>query len=304
MIYLIAPNAQHPSGGVSVAAKWVQILIEHGHEAMFITPNGDPSPYWLSFQVPTGSYADVVDAPENKVVHIWQDCLIQFRTQHAGLYVYMQDVCQPQYNETFPGRFEAEYLPILKKAKLITIGHHSHWFYLYRWGLASKIVNNWVDTNLFRPVPKVPRSVVMIAHRDHMDGEIETDLRNAGFAVTVARGTEAQIAEAMAAAQFFVTDVRGRFDGFEFSEGFPMPIAEAMACGCVPFCRDTNGVREYVYDGINGAFFKDPKALPAYLERALSSPKLEFWSTNAEQTMRAVFSRENAWEQIKEGLEL
>ncbi len=304
MIYLVAPNATHPSGGVSVAAKWVRLLLEHGHEAMFITPNGDLSPFWLSFKVPTGSYADVQDLPGNKVVHIWMDCLIQFQTQQADLFYYAQDVCQPQYNETNPGRFEAEYLPILKKTKLICIGHHSHWFYLYRWGLASKIVHNWVDTKVFRPAAKEPRSVCMIDHRDHFSAEIERSLRNAGFIVHIARGSETDVAAAMAKSRFFVSDVRGRFDGFEMSEGFPMPIAEAMACGCIPFCRDTNGVREYAYDGVNGFFFTNPAAILECLEIALREPQLEFWAMNAQQTMRAVFSRESAWEQIKEGLEI
>ena len=304
MIYLIAPNAQHPSGGVSVAAKWVRALIEHGHDAMFITPNGDPSPHWLSFKVPAGSYADVRDVPGNKVVHVWMDCLKEFRTRQADLYYFAQDVCQPQYNETYPGRFKVEYLPILKQAKLVTIGHHSHWFYLYRWGLTSKIVNNWVDMDIFKPTEKEPRSVAMIDHRDHMNKDIADSLRAAGFTVNIARGSEKEVAEVMGKSRFFVTDVRGRFDGFENSEGFPMPIAEAMACGCVPICRDTNGVREYVFDRVNGLMFKDGKEIPGLVE--FSDRNVGFWdlSSAAYHTLLEIFNEENAWLQIQEALEL
>lgn len=307
MIYLVAPNATHPSGGVGVAAQWVKLLIKNGYEAMFITPNGDPSPSWLSFEVPTGGYKDVQDIPENKVVHIWMDCLKEFRTHHAKLYYFAQDVCQPQYNETTPGRFEAEYLPLLRQATLITLTHHAHYYYLYRFGLPSKIVNNFVDTDLFKYTPdKDPRAVAMINHRDHFNPEIAKKLEKAGFTVKIAQGSQAEVAKTFGECLFFVSDVRGRWDGFEYSEGMPMPIMEAMATGCVVYCRDTNGVNEFLIDAQNGHFFEndeiamrieemsDPSNLDTHLDTALLAAK----------TMFHAFNKENIWMQIQEALEL
>lgn len=305
MIYLIAPNATHPSGGVGVAAQWVRLLIENGHEAMFITPNGDPSPFWLNFTVPAGSYADVVDAPENKVIHIWMDCMVQFRTHRAQLYYFAQDAAQPQYVETEVGRFDREYLPVLRSATLITLTHHQHWYYLYRWGLPSKVVNNFVDKDLFKPLEKAPNTVCMIDHRDHFSPQIAENLKSSGVDVRVARGSQAEVAKIMGECRYFVSDVRGRWDGFENSEGMPMPIMEAMTAGCIVLCRDTNGVREFIQEGASGYFFANEMEMPNHIRALEASPEVRFLvSTSSRYAALVGFSPKAIWLQIQLALGL
>lgn len=306
MIYLVAPNATHPSGGVGVAAGWVRLLIEHGHEAMFITPNGDPSPYWLNFKVPAGSYADMKDEPGNKRVDIWMDCAMEFQTRQMRHYFFAQDVCQLEHIKKEKG-IEAYYAYIeylADKYQLITIGAHSRAFYLYHIDIPSKVVNNWVDLDLFQPLRKEPKSVCLINHRDHFNPAIPQILESLGYKVRIAQGSQEGVAQAMGESEFFISDVRGRFDGFADSEGFPMPIAEAMAAGCVVLCRDTGGVREYVLDRVNGLFFKDLEEIPALLDWASDASKSFEMQMSATRTMQQKFTRENAWKQIEEALEL
>lgn len=311
MIYLVAPNATHPSGGVGVAAQWCRLLIDNGHEAMFITPNGDPSPYWLNFTVPAGSYADMVDVPENKRVDIWMDCMMEFRTYRMQHFYFAQDTCQLEHIAKEKGKAEADRYQdyLYENIHLITITHHAHWYYLYRYGIPSKIVNNFVDTNLFKYNPdKNPNAVCMINHRDHFNPAIAEKLQKAGFDVRIAQGTQEEIARVMGECLFFVSDVQGRWDGFEYSEGMPMPIMEAMATGCVVFCRDTNGVREFLHHGLTGYFKTDWDDL--FL---LNVFKKEFVYSGAQPrrvgsvantAMAVSFSKEHTWSQIQEALEL
>jgi hypothetical protein len=309
MIYLVAPNAIHPSGGVGVAAQWVRLLNEHGHEAMFITPNGDPSPYWLNFKVPAGSYADMKDEPGNKRVDIWMDCAMEFQTRQMRHYFFAQDVCQLEHiaKEKGQGQADRYRAHLYENVSLITLTHHAKWYYLYRYGIPSKVVNNFIDSNLFqRPDSKIMDAVCMIDHRDHFNPDIAEKLKKAGFTVKIARGTQVEIAQTMSDCLFFLSDVRGRWDGYEYSEGMPMPIMEAMASGCLVFCRDTNGVNEFILDSHNAFFFDD-----ADLEeriRLMKDPEMEdahiAMARAGAETIYGTFHADNTWKQIQEALEL
>lgn len=306
MIYLVAPNATHPSGGVGMAAQWVRLLLQHGHEAMFITPNGDPSPYWLNFKVPAGSYADMVDVPENKRVDIWLDCMVENPRKAMQGYFFAQDVCQLEHVLKEKGMGpNIQAFNQLSYCKLITITHHAHWYYLYRYGLKSKIVNNFVDTSIFKPGPKNQSQVCMIRHRDHFSQDIADRLTTAGLQVRIAEGSQEQVAQAMRESLFFISDVRGRWDGCEYSEGMPLPIMEAMACGCITIARDTNGVREFISHGTNAYLLPNDDRFPvSAVNLILTNAHLRTMGPIADATMVLTYTGQRVWKQIQEALDL
>lgn len=313
MIYLVAPNATHPSGGVGVAAQWVRLLNAHGHDAMFITPNGDPSPYWLNFKVPSGSYRDMVDIPGNKRVDIWMDCMVESPRKAMQGYFFAQDVCQLEHIRAERGG--SAYLETIKHlqiAKLITLTHHAHWYYLYRHGLHSEVVNNWVDGDLFEYWDaKIPNDVCMIQHRDHFSESLAKKFKDCGFNVRVAQGNQADIAKIMGECLYFASDVGGRWDGFEYSEGLPMPILEAMSCGCVVFCRDSNGVREAILPGLNGfalpndsEFQNSAVALMGMLRENMNYTGIQEYGSRARRITEMRFNSRVIGQQILKALEL
>ena len=51
-----------------------------------------------------------------------------------------------------------------------------------------------------------------------------------------------------------------------FAEGWPLPPAEAMLCGCVVIATDIGGHREYLKDGTNGIFCK-PGSVESIIEK-------------------------------------
>lgn len=306
MIAIIAPNATHPSGGVAVAAHWVRLLIQHGHDAMFITPNGDPSPFWLNFKVPSGSYQDVKDLLGNKRVDVWFDCAVEFKTFSMQKYFFAQDCCQLEHITNAKGieAVSRDYLSLFESTKLITLNSHGHWYYLYRYGIQSKIVNNFVDSRLFsQALRKIPGKICLINHRDHFNPEIPPMLEKLGYQVVIAHGSQEEIAYIMGESEYFISDVRGRSDGYELSEGMPMPIMEAMASGCITLCRDTNGVKEFAMDKVNALFYKEIQEIPRLLKEATVSRETSI-ANLAWQTIHHKFTEENTWKQMKEALEL
>jgi glycosyltransferase involved in cell wall biosynthesis len=82
-----------------------------------------------------------------------------------------------------------------------------------------------------------------------------------------------------------------------WNEGFGLPPAEAMACGCPVVATRSGGPADYVREGVNGwwAEPQNPQALAEVLRGALASPDLERRSAEA---VRAVADRR--WETVAE----
>jgi glycosyltransferase involved in cell wall biosynthesis len=61
-----------------------------------------------------------------------------------------------------------------------------------------------------------------------------------------------------------------------WTEGSPLPPAEAGACGCAVVATDIGGFREYIEDGVTGLLSppKDPKALAENICRLLGDEPL------------------------------
>ena len=57
-----------------------------------------------------------------------------------------------------------------------------------------------------------------------------------------------------------------------FSEGLPVTLLEAMACGCIPITTDVGDIREVVSDGFNGFIIKtiEPEKIAEKIIKAMS----------------------------------
>jgi hypothetical protein len=293
------------NGGIKVAAQWTKLLNDNGYEAKLASTHGDKCKDFWNFTVPTCSFAEVEDRPGNVVVWNWGPDLVKRKFQHVEEFYYAQDCCQPHYPEN------QTYMPILKEKKLITIGHHSKWFYEYTQGMkVVGVVNNFVDQEVFKfdsLKASGPEStnICMMEHREHWNPNIIPKLKEAGFNVVVAKGTQAQVAEAMRKSQYFVSFAPGVETPHGHVEGFPLPTAEAMAAGCITIAMDNCGNTEYLMDKINGFFHKGEDDVL----RIINSLKHDLFnrmriSEAASRTFRYRFNKENTFEQIKEALGL
>lgn len=92
------------------------------------------------------------------------------------------------------------------------------------------------------------------------------------------------------------------------AEGWPLPPAEAMLCGCVVIATDIGGHREYIEDGINGFFcksgsvesiiekveyvFAHPDLATAISDRAPESLKRFDWDSRIELFEQALLTKD------------
>lgn len=86
-----------------------------------------------------------------------------------------------------------------------------------------------------------------------------------------------------------------------WAEGWPLPPAEAMACGCALVATDIGGHREYARDGETALLAppRDPPALAAQLLRALRDRELRLAVARAGNA----FIRQFTWERATDRLE-
>lgn len=78
---------------------------------------------------------------------------------------------------------------------------------------------------------------------------------------------------------FIIEQIYNRSSVFlspSWSEGFPLPPAEAASCGCAIVATENDGIREYIEHGKTGLLSppKDPSALAANLCRLLEDDRL------------------------------
>ena len=89
------------------------------------------------------------------------------------------------------------------------------------------------------------------------------------------------------------------------TEGFPAPVLEAMACGCVVISTDSYGGRELIHDGENGLLVprRDAEGFIRAIARILRDRELETNLAMAGMNTAAEFSWERAADKMEAFLE-
>lgn len=292
------------NGGIKVAAQWTRLLLDNGHGAILASTNGDKCKGFWNFEVPTCSFSEVQDVAGNIIVWNWGPDLPKRHFHYATEYYYAQDCCQPHYPEN------QIYMPLLKQKKLLTIGHHSKWFYEYTQGLkVHGVINNYVDTEVFRyDVEKTVEGapvVCMMKHREHWNPNIIPRLKAEGFEVEVAEGTQAQVAASMRKSRYFISFAPGVKTPHGHIEGFPLPTAEAMAAGCITLCLDNAGNTEYILDKVNAYYHSGEDSVISILKALEPAKELRrVVALNSHITFTQKFNKQNTYNQIKAALQL
>ncbi len=116
-----------------------------------------------------------------------------------------------------------------------------------------KIINNYRITLLIAGIGNERASLDKLASK--------LRLKNVSF---LGFKEEQELLELYNLADFFILP--------SFSEGLPVTLLEAMACGCVPIITDVGGIREVVIDGFNGFLIKfiEPEEIADTIMKVIS----------------------------------
>jgi Glycosyl transferases group 1 len=118
-------------------------------------------------------------------------------------------------------------------------------------------------------------------------------------------GVEADIIKGMQTCSVFLALNVGKSP--LWGEGGPMTPHEAMACGALPICFDTNGPWELIQQGYNGFVLPEirPELMADQLTRIYSDPgQLESLRANALAVSRTSHCMESRWPSVCEFLSL
>lgn len=291
------------NGGIKVCIQHSHLLNSNGHNCYIVLPGMQETPYKEYSMAKFISFHDMMNIVEEDDIFVfnWPPDIKNYLGLNNKFYYYSQGVinkdCPVDHTSYLNDRFE-----------LITIGKHSRDFYFYGYGKDSRIINNWINYIVFydSKIKTVKNRVGMIKHRHHYDESIKEKIESNDFEVLEISGTESEVADLMRTCDYFVMCSRGVYNGHDYAEGFPLPGAEAMACGAILITYNNHGCLEYAFDKVNSfvAWENTPDDLISKLIEARNSPVKEEIRRTGCFTTRQRFNSEVVYNQIINALGL
>lgn len=266
------------NGGVKVALQHSHLLNARGHACIVTAPDVSAPPFDRYTRARLVAWDDARRAIGDRdvLIYNWSEDIASFGDGLAHRSFYFAQAC------FFSDPSEPDNLGLYEQARvldprlsLLAVSREVQRYFLYAFGRVSRRVSNWIDGSLFHPAPERRRRgrVGLMHHRAYASERVAARLRALGFEVCVVRGREEEVAAGLQGCEYFVSCSPGFHNGWRGAEGFQLPTAEAMACGCVTVSYDTGGCADYLIDGVNGFLARgdDEDALVAALLRARDS---------------------------------
>jgi hypothetical protein len=241
-VFFIVPHF-NAFGGIKVMFQHCFILNNAGIESYVCGPtlSALPFPRYAS-KVCTWDNAKNMAHPDDVFIFTW-DCFVQFRTV-PGKKKFLAQEC---LRDVFPNRQAV----LSEFQDIMVVSKHSSYYYLYVCKKKTKVIPQWIDSSLFCPNKNklIPGRIGMMRHRENYNIQIAEKLSKVDL-LTIS-GSEDQVAEQLQTCEYFLGMSGGLFNGFDYTEGFCLPGAEAMATGCFVISFDNGGCLDYCFDKVN-----------------------------------------------------
>ena len=232
MIWYLCPDTNVPTGGVRVIYRHVDLLNSAGMPAAVIHVRTGFSCTWFAHETKVMSAADAVLSPADiLVVPEYYGPSLADLPAGVRVVIFNQNTYQ-----TFAGRGAVatwrRYAESESLAAIVVVSHDNAEYARYVFpGARVARVRNSVDSNLFQPARNPPgRTIGYMPRRRGADAQQVLDLLEIRGCtdnweiVRIEGRTEEQTAAIFRTCSIFLS--------FSEREGFGMPPAEAMACGC------------------------------------------------------------------------
>lgn len=291
------------SGGIKVVIQHSHMLNEAGYECIVITPTHYNNPYPNYNFAKFSTWNEVLSNVnfDDIFVFNWLPDFDSFKHLNNRMIFFSQGVINKVHNHDLSNVLN-------KRMELWTISKHSRDFYFYGYNTESHIVNNWINTEIFSSDTKniVKDRVGMIDYRTYYNEELANKLVHYGFSLLKINGSENDVANMMRTCDYFVSATSGVYNGHDHAEGFPLPGAEAMACGAILITYNNNGCYEYSFNKVNSYMTEEQTSenLILKLLEAKGSLYKEKIRSNGIFTIEQKFNKNIILNQIKRGLRL
>ena len=316
MVYFHVLPHLHRNGGIKVAIQHSHILNRKGINCFVTAPGGEikavkvnygtdsPYPNYTAAKIISWEEAHNIINPEDVVIFNWGADIKEFGSKLNNKKYYFAQACFFTPDENHNNLDLYGQPDVLKDdIEIVTISEEVHRYFLYGFRKDSRVVNNWINTDIFRPdkSKRVENRVGMISHRAYSAGEVIEKVKKGGFQFLQIGGTENQVAEQMRTCEYFVSCSNGIHNGWRETEGFPLPSAEAMASGCFVVSFDNGGCREYLHDTVTG-FIAEENTADGVLSDLMFAKGCDFKEEirrNAIESIRRRFNETAIFEQIQ-----
>ena len=237
------PDLPRPIGGVKQVHRFAEALIACGRQATLIQQEASFHPGWFTSSVPTigldewrsrsdlSPTRDVVVLPETflPVLESYGPGLPKLIFNQNGAYSFGIDPAQLRQPP-------AEVLRLYRHplvAQVLCVSEHDERLLSHGFGLGSERVSrlvNGIETDLFRPAGPKRRQIAYMPRKNGRDAAIVAALLQAqpwwpGWQlVPIHKQSQAEVARILQESLVFLA--------FGHPEGFGLPLAEALACGC------------------------------------------------------------------------
>jgi glycosyltransferase involved in cell wall biosynthesis len=281
-VYYLCPDYAVPSGGIRAIYRHVDVLNRAGIEAAVLHHSTGFACRWFEHETRTLGVPSVALSPTDVVVvpEIYGPFLE--RLPRTPRLVAFNQNAYLTFEHVAPGSPP----PYGIFAAALTVSADSAEYLRFAFpGLAVSTVPNGIDPAIFRPLPEPPPRRLALMPRKRSE-EAEEILRLLGErlhgweVVRIEGASEAEAAAALRSAPIFLA--LGR------REGFGLPVAEAMASGCLTIGFPAFGGRE-LFDPADSIAVEDGDVLAAAraLAEAMERYELDPASVRAQGTRAA-----------------
>ena len=263
LLFVCYPDTNHPIGGVKQIYRQVELLHQAGLEAVVLQQEPGFRADWFSSTAPVldvGSYVASGPSPAHDLIVLPETWLSQVPGYLAGIpkVIFNQNAF---YTFGLEGRCDADTLALYRHPDIVavvTVSDDSRALLVRGCGIAPErchVVLNGIDPGLFH-VPEIKVRRIVYMGRKQAD-HIRKVALMASTRPTLARYpfkelgrlNHAEVAAELRDALLFVSGGH--------PEGFGLPLAEALACGCLVVGYHGLGGRDFALPHMRTVEFGD-----------------------------------------------
>ena len=263
LLFVCYPDTNHTIGGVKQIYRQVELLHQQGWDAHVLQERPGFRPDWFSSQAPVLDLASYLASGPSAE----RDLIVLPETWLTNVPGYLPGIPKVIFNQnafyTFglEGRCEADTLQLYHHADIrgvVTVSQDSRALLVHGCGIATErchVVINGIDPALFyAPELKLRRIVFMgRKHADHLRKVALMARRRPSLARysfrELPRLTHQEVAQELREALLFLS--------CGHPEGFGLPLAEAIACGCLVVGYHGLGGRDFALPHMHCVEFGD-----------------------------------------------
>ena len=239
LLFVCYPDTNHPIGGVKQIYRQVELLRELGFQAFVLHEQPDFRVDWFSSTAPVldiQSY--LISGPS-----VEHDLIVLPETWVSNIPHYLPSIKKVIFNQnvyyTFglDGNFNPSIFRLYSHPDVlgvVTVSQDNYNFLVRGCGFNPNFVYtllNGIDSSLFHPPTVKTRSIVYLERKHCYDAKIVCQLARLRplfdryTFLSIGNMSHRQVAESLQSALVFLS--------CGHPEGFGLPLAEAIACGCI-----------------------------------------------------------------------